>query len=267
MSRTAKPKPFATEAEMCARFIAALPPEWVSYAETSGWDILLVRRIDGFQIGIQAKLRMNPEVLDQTLERWGYYGLTYPAPDCRAVLVPEINPHLARIAGKLLVTTIVVSAPAGNKQERRWGIRSRAFSPELPVFGQSYRYGGEDDWHELCADERIKLPEYVPDVAAGAPAPLQLSPWKIKALKIALILEARGYVTTHDFKAIGIDMSRWRNGGWLKPSDRKGVWLRGAFMPEFKAQHPTVYEQIKADSAKWMPPETPLKATQMALGV
>jgi hypothetical protein len=38
------------------------------YPETEGWDILLVRVSDGFQIGIQAKLALNIGVINQCLE-------------------------------------------------------------------------------------------------------------------------------------------------------------------------------------------------------
>ena len=54
---------FRSEADLCAAFLAALEREhakkWMAYAETAGWDILLVRLKDGFQIGIQAKLALN----------------------------------------------------------------------------------------------------------------------------------------------------------------------------------------------------------------
>ncbi len=64
--------PFKTEAELCAAFIeyAQRGEAWTAYAETCGWDILLVRKADGFQIGIQAKLNYNMKVLSQCLETW-----------------------------------------------------------------------------------------------------------------------------------------------------------------------------------------------------
>ena len=85
----AKPKPFATEAALCAAFIKAVGEEWVCYNETANWDILLVRKIDGFQIGIQAKLRFGVDVINQAIEDGWTYQIAGPHPDCRAVLVPQ----------------------------------------------------------------------------------------------------------------------------------------------------------------------------------
>ena len=62
---------FRSEADLCSAFLAIFRREyaakWVAYAETEGWDILLVRRADGFQIGIQAKLTLNIAVVNQCL--------------------------------------------------------------------------------------------------------------------------------------------------------------------------------------------------------
>ena len=38
---------FASEVDLCARFLKALPEDWIAYNETAGWDILLVRSADG----------------------------------------------------------------------------------------------------------------------------------------------------------------------------------------------------------------------------
>jgi hypothetical protein len=61
-------RPYRTEADLCAAFLAALrrdyQEKWLAYAETEGWDVLLVRQKDGFQIGIQAKLALNASVIN-----------------------------------------------------------------------------------------------------------------------------------------------------------------------------------------------------------
>ena len=54
---------FAKESDLCAAFLASLPEGWTAYPETAGFDILLGREVDGFQIGIQAKLRLNAKVI------------------------------------------------------------------------------------------------------------------------------------------------------------------------------------------------------------
>src|ERR1700678_3048087 len=84
-----KEKPFPTEVALCAAFIESIDKRiWVPYAETAGHDLLLVRKVDGFQIGIQAKLRMGTDVVNQIIESLRYNAGSL-GPDCRAVLVPS----------------------------------------------------------------------------------------------------------------------------------------------------------------------------------
>jgi hypothetical protein len=237
-------KPFATEAAMCARFIAGLPKGWTAYPETAGFDILLSRDADGYQIGIEAKLKLNVEVVNQAIEdRLAYtYGLA--GPDCRAVMVPEgCSGALEKICGYVGITIIRV-------RPERCNVYGPVFMPTLPeprIVG-SYDY---EEWYELFPVKRHRLPEYVPDVAAGASAPLQLTDWKIAAIKIAVTLELRGFVTREDFKKHRIDHRRWVAGNlWLRREN--GVYKANR-LPDFKAQHPVVWAQIVADAPKWLP--------------
>jgi hypothetical protein len=241
-----KPKLFATEVDLCAAFIAALPKGWTSYAETAGWDILLSRDVDGFQIGIQAKLKCNARVLNQAIEESGSpWAVMNSGPDCRAVLVPDGESDLGAIASYIGVTVIRMRAKGG------WS--GSMFLPQLPTSPDDAIRSG--DWHEWAPACRHKLPEYVPDVAAGAPAPVQLTKWKIGAIKIAVTMELRGWVDRADFKAHGIDPRRWLPpNGWLTTCGGRFTPCR---MPDFRAMHPTVYEQIKADAEKWMPLRMP----------
>lgn len=255
-----KVKPFPTEADLCAAFIDALPPEWTAYAETAGWDILLVRRSDGFQIGIEAKLRLNTDVINQAIEDGCHYSADHAGPDCRAVLVPNDDARgFDKIAAYIGFTIIRMSA------SNEWNKRDR-FRPWLPR-GTGNFASFDDDWFELCPGKRHELPEYVPDVAAGASAPLQLTAWKISAIKIAVILETRGWVARSDFKHVGIDYRRWiaAESRWLVKND--GRWIAGEHMPNFKAQHPRVYNEIVADAEKWMPNTIGETATQRALAL
>lgn len=228
---------FATEAALCTAFISALPDGWTAYPECCGWDILLVRAADGFQIGIQAKLRLNAHVITQTLEEYGAWSATRPAPDCRAVLVPfGTTGWYGRICHHLGITIIAVSAASG-----RWRDR---FSPNLPDPNQSWT---QDNWQEWAPTERCKLPAYVPDVVAGAASPIRLTEWKIKALRIAVLLDRRGYVERADFKTHNIDHRRWLAPGndWLVRDGKR--FVRGPQFPNFKEQHPRVYEEIAAE--------------------
>lgn len=244
----AKTPPFARESDLCGAFIKAVGEErWTAYAETGGFDILLVRKTDGFQIGIQAKLKLNASVLAQSVEE-SRYCADRPGPDCRAILVPitECNLGMGFLAGYIGITVIRMEHP----EKPKFG-RWMPYDPGLPTEDNTFL--STDCWHEQCPVKRCPLPEYVPDVAAGAAAPLQLTNWKIRAIKLAVLLETRGYLTRHDFKHLGVDHSRWitRGNEWLLPSERG--FVRARYMPDFKAQHPVVYAQVEADIAKWAP--------------
>lgn len=236
-----KEKPFKTEVELCACFLSGVKDDWASYAETAGWDILLVRKADGFQIGIQAKLRLGVDVINQTIEDGRTYRACNAGPDCRAILVPPNEGHgFGRIAGYIGFTIIQVHPNS---------YYGAVFTPQLPRHGHGWE---SSEWFECCPAKRHELPDYVPDVAAGASAPTQLTTWKIAAMKIAITVESRGYVTREDFKHHGIDYRRWIANGadWLRVAD--GRYTAGNHMPDFKGQHPRNYAEIAADQEKWM---------------
>lgn len=237
-----KAKPFETEAALCAAYLATVDAErWVSYPETAGWDILLVRRADGFQIGIQAKQRMNTDVINQAIEDFHSWGGDTPGPDCRAVLVPSCAGfgEICKYLG------IVVIQPMDRNGAGRWH-----FSPGLPLAPPAPNYA--EDWPEWAPSSRHVLPSYVPDVPAGASAPVQLTEWKIKAIKLAILLERHGSVIRADFSHLRLDHRRWIAGGWVRLEG--GAFVPGE-LPDFKTMHPRVYGEIAADFEKWKPVE------------
>lgn len=246
--------PFAKEVDLCAAFIAAIPEGWTAYPETGGFDILLVRGADGMQIGVEAKLKLNAKVIAQAAESGTYYRVDGMNPDCRAVLVPYgVGSELATVCNLIGITVIRMR----HGSEARY-YRSR-FYPELPGKNDDW----QDDWFERYPSRRISLPDWVPDVVAGASAPVALTTWKIGAIKLAITLQRRGYLTRHDFAHFKISMSRWTQQGWLV-KDGQGGWIAGTYMPDFKAQHPVNFDQIEADYEKWKSPDT---ATQRGLFV
>lgn len=250
-----KPPLFTKETDLCAAFIAALPPEWTAYPETGGFDILLSRDADGFQIGVEAKLRLNAKVVLQSAENGRYHYVDQPGPDCRAVLVPEAhNSEMATLCDMLCVTVVVY-------RPKRPGVICSPIYPCLPTLKDDH---WQDRWHELCPAKRLDLPEWVPDVAAGASAPLALTDWKIRAIKIVITLEKRGFVSRHDFAFYKISMSRWTQGGWLV-KDGSGGWVGGPYLPDFRAQHPVNFAQIEADYEKWKSPKSERSPVQRAL--
>ncbi len=245
--RMPKPKPFPTEAALCAAFIAAVGPDWVCYNETASWDILLVRKADGFQIGVQAKLRFGVDVINQAIEGGWVHRITGPCPDCIAILVPRAEDKgFGKVCDALGLNVIRVEASDFNRRFES-GRPGWTFSPRLPMIGDK---SDDGDWHETATVQRHQLPEYVPDVAAGAPSPLQLTDWKIKAIKLAVTLEMRKHLTRRDFAHHRVDHRRWVTQGWLKVVD--GRFVKDAF-PDFKRQHPRVYKEIKKDAPKWLP--------------
>ncbi|MBO6755784.1 MAG: hypothetical protein JJ902_05625 [Roseibium sp.] len=258
---------FAKETGLCASFLQCIPEGWTAYPETGGFDILLSRGGDGFQIGIEAKLRLNPDVIIQAMEDRTWALSTGPQPDCRAVLVPSRAPlKLSPICAALGITVIRMEDDLKYDSEGRvqWfggarelvklkcGSHRRPFGPRLP--GET-RYGTES-WFERCPERRIRLPDYIPDVVAGDKSPVALTDWKIKAIKIAVTLEKRGFVTRQDFKHFKISIQRWIDPylAWLI-KDGNGGWVAGAGIPDFKAQHPVNYDQIAADYEEWKAPD------------
>lgn len=254
---------FENEAALCAAFISRVPDGWTAYPETAGYDILLVRQVDGAQIGVEAKMTLNAKVLLQAAE--GLYsgrGREYGSPDFRAALVPHgaAGADMASIARYLGITVIEVTSEAAREEEERafaerYGVdsytsKSPWFAPELPM---PRRYEWREVWADHCPAERCKVPAYVPDVTAGASGPSQLSEWKIKAIKICIILERRGFVTIADFKHVGIDRKRWLDMRWLAHTGDRGRYITGDSVLNLRAAHPVNYGQIEADFDKWRP--------------
>lgn len=234
---------FATEADLCAAFIAWVhatsgkdrTPALTCYAETAGWDILLVAA-DGTQIGVQAKQRFNLKVLAQCLpERWEHWHDR--GPDYRAVLVPEGDSSADDLCAAL---GLMLFRPT--RFDRGFD-RIQGFSPSLRLAEHSV------GWHYWSPRERCKLPEFVPDVVAGASGPVQLTTWKVAALRIVARLDIRGYVTRADFRELQVDPRRWTGpGGWIVPIDGKpGCFARGPGL-DFDQQHPKVYAEVLAET-------------------
>jgi hypothetical protein len=247
-----KEKHFALESDMCRAFIDNLPKGWTAYAETGGWDILLSRDSDGFQIGIQAKLKFNAAVVTQALESSAYCA-DQAGPDCRAILIPSNEQGFDTICAYLGLMVIAIG-PQAHWGEKNKLINTYRFNPDLPTLQHSY-----PQWHEWLPTKRHKLPDYVPDVTAGSAAPLQLTEWKINAIKMCILLARRGYLTRADFKHVRIDHRRWLPGGqrWLVIADGGRCYKAGPRLPDLKAVHPRNWAEIEADYEKWAPPELP----------
>lgn len=230
-----KAAPFESEAALCLAFsIWARAQGLVVYPETGGWDLLLVAP-SGAQTGVQAKLRLNLDVLTQAIDHEYLSG--GHGPDHRAVLVPE-----ARWSKVPALLGLTVYEP-----ERRPGYPGIEPPAVLPF--RAHHPGGEPlDWNPK---RRVELPDYVPDVPAGVPSPVQLTPWKIGALRLLARLELHGSITRKDFRDCDVNPSRWYTLRWVVPKDplqARGAWLRGEECPAFDQQHPDTYAKILAET-------------------
>ena len=269
---------FDNEAHLCRVFNENLPAEWIAYNETAGFDILLVRKTDGAQVGIEAKMTLNAKVLLQASS--GIYSSLYKgkrAPDFRAALVPHgsASHEMIQIAKMLGITVIQCM---GSKETfienevrrygesyRKWAIaaadRQAMFSPSLPEEIHSWM----KDWHDFCPAERCPVPDYIPDVSAGRPSPSSLSSWKIAAIKILILMQRRGHVLSSDFDLYGVSKQRWLVMEWIKPMvTEDGKRVRGFYVPgqgnlDLRSLHPKNYQHIEDDFEKWKPQESEIE--------
>lgn len=244
-------KLFANEADLVAAFIGLIDAynaqkhrrrTWMMYAESAGFDLLAVAD-NGVQVGIEAKLVLNAKVLAQALSGVGSSWRS-EGPDYRAVLVPEGGTqHDLGALAKHVGINIIRVGDIGYDNRRQY-----RFTPDLPDEDAAY---GIEGWHSWLPENRITLPEYVPDVQGGKPSPLQLTVWKIAAIKLMILLERNGSVTRADMRQLKLSPTRWtdRFHGFLAPG--AGGYVRHDGTPDLRAQHPTNYAQIEADFPVW----------------
>lgn len=224
------------EAELCTLFAdAARLDGWTVYPEVLDWDLVLVWERDdgrpesssrdprgsvirkGDQIAVEAKGRATAAALKQAHKRMMPRGGSSKGPDFKAVLVPSAPDGFTYCAAQMQLTVFdswnyESSKPSG----RRYRHMEPWRRPVLPVFDLRLT----DRWNG-----KMWVPPVVPEnVEAGVPSPQGLTPWRVKALRVCHLLRTRGWVTSADFKRIGIDIGRWRNWGsksWLKDSGRR----------------------------------------------
>lgn len=239
------------EADLCREFVAVIArdhPEWTVYPETAGFDMVLVHA-SGVQIAVEAKLTLNAKVLCQAMPRFHEIA---DGPDFRAVLVGRVQGDLVPLAKHLHVTTLTLATRGRNFSLSRKlpEIKAAKYHPK------QYQWLDREDWYDLAPTERLKLPEYVPQNEAGHPAPMVLSDWKIKAMKVCQWVIRNKTITRAHFKALKIDPSRWMNGYWLEKAEGRGHWRAARAFPaaSYQSQHPEVWAQIEADYPNWSKP-------------
>lgn len=227
---------------------------WTVYHESCGYDLVVVEDQTGIQIGIEAKLTLNTKVINQVLpSRYHREG-----PDYRAVLVPRSGVQLGLfdICTQIGITVLTVyDSHMRSDWHKSRGIPHKPdwhCIPQLP--DERSQYGSSlNDWNAWLPEKRCTLPEYVPDVVGGKAAPLALTQWKIRAIKLLIVLERRGFVTRKDMRLLEISPTRWCAGsyGYLLADKAAGGYVACTNTPDLRRQHPVNYAQIEADYEKW----------------
>lgn len=228
---------FPNEAALCAAFVREFNAidGWTCYPETGGFDIL-VAHVDGRQIGVEAKMQLNAKVVDQILPRFATY-YDECGPDYRLVIVPYISDGAAGIA-KMLRMLGVDTWEAQSNPDRYSGL----FHIDTKIHqgtGQHYWDPARFDWNPA---QRIKLPDTVPEVPAGVPSPVRLTPWKQGALRVLAHLHIHRRITVKQIHGYGIDSTMWTRHGWLDRDAERGWWVEALDCPRRHAkQNPQAY--------------------------
>lgn len=263
-----------TEAELCAAFIEQFNAieGWTCYPETAGFDVLVVHE-DGRQIGVEAKLKLNAKVADQIIPSGWHARYGTPGPDHRLVIVGTISDANEGIAKMLGMMGVEVLAPRMSRMRGEFTEYGSTYklAPDFQLesflsyrgaesFGQPHLF----DWNP---PERCVVPCVVPDVPAGVPAPLRLTPWKESALKVLIQLRKQGYITAKQITAHGISSTIWTQGktAWLCKGETQGQWVATDRLPAFDKQHPGAYEKLMDLTAAEELAAMPKEPTQAGL--
>jgi hypothetical protein len=220
-----------SESLLCAEFRKFLENYgYTVYPEVSDWDLVaipdltkqqlpnLVRTLtppelagQPIQIGIQAKLTGNIEVLEQAL-RFPTCG-----PNVRAILVPRATESFIAVANHIGIPVFSRESCIG----RTWSPEKKTY---VKVWGQSPF--GFNLWgfaKKFDITKPLQLPLISVDLPAGTACPKQLTPWREKALLLCNHGRKQGYLTSQDFKTFGVNMQRWEKAGWMKSTGKAEV--------------------------------------------
>jgi hypothetical protein len=239
---------YTKESDLCELLTAEARSEgWKVFPETD-FDLLLVASHDvrtrgaspGDQIGVEAKLAANVDVLGQAMPaKWGSKG-----PNFHAVLVPLPDPVFIEIARRLGIMVVTASAhvwkwdPESKRTVERWERVIRGFR-ELPATLRHYY------------DEPIWYPDIEIDTPAGVKSPKKITEWKVKAVRLCMQGLERGYLLTHDFHVAGISMTVWNREGWIEPIGKIGRSKKYKLVDSAKPPH-ILYPEIVAAITKDM---------------
>jgi hypothetical protein len=227
------------ESDLCAEFMAwARGQGHRCYPEWGGWDILVVTSA-GVHVGVEAKMRAGIDVLEQAM----WPAEDSPGPTYHAVLVPTAGGSFKSIARRLKVWVMEWSPKPA------WLAQYRQKSDTLLPAGVRHL-----EWIHQAAQQLPPVEEL--NQPAGVPSPSSLTQWKLKAIKLILRLESRGYVTSKDFNELGISMGSTWVGRWIEWDGTKiGRRHRYVAIAEPRStrpdkMHPEVADAIRAQVAE-----------------
>lgn len=217
---------YASEAAMCELLRGKAREEgWVPYPETGGWDLILFRPGDELQVGVQAKLRPNLEVLAQTIR----YGHRSRGPHVHAVLVPSCSRAFHEVAKKLDILVLLAPLLTGEHISARG------------------RWTLEDAVERAPRHSHLPgpcwLPPFVPEtLAAGVPGPRQVTEWKVSSAQFCAAVRRGEAVSYRAMKSLLLlEPSRFLPVPGSKP--RIYVVPSGTKLPDL--EFPEVAEGLK----------------------
>jgi len=231
-------KHFNTEAELCDAFIHFVNKNgWTVYPEQNGWDMLLVK--NDIQIGIQAKIRPNIDVLYQTLPPYIIMPVngteTKKGPNFRAVLTQGVYVEFRTICRSLRIIAIsprhIRADGTIEDWDGGWLIEEN--------LNEAYRWKPmKQEW----------LPDIVPMHKCGVASPTTLSKWSQSALKAFAYLEENKTITSKKIKEYGINSQLLVQLKYIKPTiDKDGrhtLYIKGECLEKFILKHEKEYEKF-----------------------
>lgn len=206
-----------TEAELCQQFRTwAEARGWLVHPEVSNWDMVLVPSSMGVhddsalgdlvkspcftpgqsdQVGVQAKLLGNVDVLAQAL------GDRRTGPSWRLVVVPRPSTNFIEVARHLGMMV------AANEVKTGYHGFARGLPAKWRQAPDGFKIHGRGA--PVLVNKQLTLPPIVTNLVAGGPSPKQLTPWRVKALRLCRLLRTAGYLTPEDFKREKVDKRVW----------------------------------------------------------
>lgn len=218
------------ESELCALFKKAAQLDgWAVYPEVSEWDLVLIWTGEapipmnatvinpGDQVAVEAKMRANVQALRQAVTR--STSRRGGSPDFRAVLAPKVGSDFQDVAAMLGIGTFDLKycQPWNHGRFRSERERKTISAPRK----RFERSGG-----------RLWLPPVIPTGEGGMSSPSPLTKWRVQALKMMTHLRSVEFVTSTDFKQLGINMQIWREQRWIVQDGRKGRYSRYRLNPD-----------------------------------